>query len=129
MQILRLLVLGLSIAALLLAAPQGAGLADAHPVDSAEQIDAADALDVTMVPPMYSSTAAAVDGGKLAGWLPVLLLPLLSCGYISLSLKEQLRRRGFQDAPRDQQYADLLRMPPGRKSQPAAADGEKSPRS
>ncbi|MBN2584957.1 MAG: hypothetical protein JXL80_17975 [Planctomycetes bacterium] len=57
----------------------------------------------------------AVVPARPDGRLP--LMPswpaLLALGYISISLKEQLRRRGHHDAPPGQTFDDLITLRPG----------------
>jgi len=76
---------------------------------------------------------AQTDGCDVAGPTqdsPLPLLPLwptvVALGYISISLKEQLRRRGHSAAPRGRTFDDLITLS-GADPHSPSADPERRP--
>jgi len=65
------------------------------------------------------------DSGRLPLGAPWPLL--LSVGYISMSLKKQLRRRGYPTASRSETFADLISLRRRPASSSDRSPGSKSP--
>lgn len=125
MQILRLLVLVLALSAV---APPATAAAD-RPISIDADIICSRitptapppaAVAPPVAPQLSPKPSPALGLPMLAALLMTIAMPLL--GYISLSLKSQVRRRGMAGAPLDQQHCDLVRMqqaPPERTEKPA----------
>ena len=119
MQILRLLVLGLSLG---LFVPTGVAVADSSPSSSPDRIImqsddgrcfAAKSLPANEIPAAAEDPTTTRSLIQLPpATLLLLFAPGLALGYISMSLKMQVRRRGLANAPRQQQHCDLICLHP-----------------